>query len=302
MNKSLWRITLTANRQTEAAVAKLMAQQWNLTPVCYCPENSDQCRVSAYTEVLPDTVPGLRQTAAQADRLLQACGVATGRLRCSVRRIRREDWAESWKRHFQPFTVGRRLLVKPSWSRKQPSPGQSVVELDPGLSFGTGQHPTTRFCLEQMVRSRTPGRQQSLLDMGTGSGILAIAAVKLGYAPVQAFDFDPTSIQVAQRNARKNLVGRRLRISQQNLTALPLETANRFAVVCANLEYDLLLAESQKIVNRLIPGGRLLLSGILDRQFPRVVQVYGAQGLRLTSSQKAQGWRSGMFMYPIEVE
>ncbi len=151
--------------------------------------------------------------------------------------MKREDWAESWKRHFKPIEIRVKarpsaarqsasqppsLLVKPSWSRRRAAKNQAVVILDPGLSFGTGQHPTTAFCLHEIARCRQPGTAQSFLDIGTGSGILAIAAAKLGYAPVQAFDFDPESVRVAGDNARKNRVTGRLKLTRGDLAKLPL--------------------------------------------------------------------------------
>ena len=139
--------------------------------------------------------------------------------------MRREDWAESWKRHFKPIEIGDALLVKPSWSKRRPRKNQAVVILDPGLSFGTGQHPTTAFCLREIVRLKLakergrlarefktrhhadePSALQSFLDIGTGSGILAIAAAKLGYQPVHAFDFDAEAVRIARANARANRV------------------------------------------------------------------------------------------------
>ena len=111
-----------------------------------------------------------------------------------IARIKREDWAESWKKHFKAFEVGRSLLVKPSWIKRLPRAGQAVVVLDPGLSFGTGQHPTTAFCLSEIVRGEKKETSRSFLDIGTGSGILAIAAAKLNFRPVRAFDFDPASV------------------------------------------------------------------------------------------------------------
>ena len=123
-----------------------------------------------------------------------------------------EDWAESWKRHFKPIEIGGDLLILPSWSKRKPKTGQAVVVLDPGLSFGTGQHATTSFCLNEIVKLRRSSKasELSLLDGGTGSGILAIAAAKLGYKPVEAFDFDPVSVRVARANATSNGVNRKV--------------------------------------------------------------------------------------------
>ena len=148
-----------------------------------------------------------------------------------------------------------------------------------GLSFGTGQHPTTRFCLEELVAARRKKVAQSFLDMGTGSGILAIAALKLGYRPVEAFDFDPDAVRVAQDNARVNSV--RLAVHHRDLTRLPVRSAKRFDIVCANLIYDLLIQERRRILHRIAMDGTLVLAGILQEQFAAVRESYEAEGMIL---------------------
>ena len=218
-----------------------------------------------------------------------------GRARLSARRIPRENWAESWKRHFQPLEISRNLLVLPSWSRVKPKPGQVVVVLDPGLSFGTGHHATTGFCLAQLALRRRPGTAQSLLDAGCGSGILAIAANKLGYSPVMAFDFDPDAVRVAKENAAVNAVA--INISRHDLTKLPVAVRKPFDVVCANLMYDLLIQERDRLLARLAPAGTLVLAGILQRQFPAVRRAYEEAGLKLVAQKLAGEWRSGAFQF-----
>src|SRR5262249_3273167 len=147
-----------------------------------------------------------------------------------------EDWAESWKRHFRPVEIGSRLLLKPSWSRRRPRKNQVLLVLDPGLSFGTGQHPTTRFCLEQLVAFAS--RNRSFLDLGTGSGILVIAAKKLGYRRVTAIDSDPDAVRIARANAKRNRLEEKLRLVHQDLTRLPVGW-RKHDLVCANLGYEL---------------------------------------------------------------
>ncbi len=213
----------------------------------------------------------------------------------SCQKLRREDWAESWKRHFKPLEIGARLLVKPSWSRRAPRRGQAVVVLDPGLSFGTGQHPTTSFCLRQVATFRRPGTAQSCLDIGTGSGILAIAAAKLGYAPVQAFDFDPEAVRVARQNVRSNGVAPAIRLSQQDVTQPPGRAAKKFDLVCANLLADLLVSALPQITARVAPCGRLVIAGILQREFDTVRRAYEAYGWRLVASRVKNEWQSGAF-------
>jgi ribosomal protein L11 methyltransferase len=236
----------------------------------------------------------------------------TGAAKMTVARVKREDWAESWKRHFKPLeirvSVGgatghrdsaetRSLLIKPSWNRQRAAKNQAVVVLDPGLSFGTGQHPTTAFCLQEIVRGLKPDTRRSFLDIGTGSGILAIAAVKLGYAPVHAFDFDPASVRVARENARKNHVTGRLKLTRSDITKLSRQPTRRFDLICANLISNLLIAERWRIVNRLKAGGTLVLAGILAAEFAQVEQAFADCKLVLHSSRVENEWRSGAFCF-----
>jgi len=190
------------------------------------------------------------------------------------------------------------LLVKPSWSKKRPAKNQAVVILDPGLSFGTGQHPTTSFCLDQIARGRENRTQLSaFLDIGTGSGILAIAAAKLGYAPVHAFDFDPDSVRVAKENLRENRVTAQVKLTRGDVTQLPLKPARQFDLVCANLISNLLIAERRRIVNRVKRGGTLVLAGILAVEFVEVERAFADLGLKLMASRVENEWRSGAFCF-----
>jgi len=199
------------------------------------------------------------------------------------------------KKHFPPVEIGGALLLKPSWSRRKPRPGQLELVLDPGLSFGTGHHATTGFCLRQLVKHRPRSEPRSLLDIGMGSGILAIAGAKLGYAPVEAFDFDPESLRVARANAVINGVAESVRLRRQDLGRLPLACRQRYDLVCANLEFDLLVRETRRILNRLKRGGVLVLAGILDRQFAAVRSTYEKSGLVMMASRGQGEWRSGAF-------
>jgi ribosomal protein L11 methyltransferase len=207
-----------------------------------------------------------------------------------------EDWAESWKRHFKPITIGSTLLIKPSWSKRRPRRGQSVVELDPGLSFGTGQHPTTSFCLDQVVTRRRPGIAQSFLDIGTGSGILAIAAARLGYNPIHAFDVDPEAVRTARANARQNGVARQIRFFQQDMKKLHRRVEQRYSIICANVLANVLVEERTRIVARLAPGGVLVLAGILKEEFGKAQRAYELCGLHLIAAKTEKDWRSASFM------
>ena len=289
---SLWKVSVRTTPEAEDAVAEMLASLFGQPASIYADLEKQTTVVSVF---LPRFEPRHRVSLKQALCGLSEAGLNTGPTRFSARRIPRENWAESWKRHFKPLEISRRLLIIPSWSRLKPKPGQAVVVLDPGLSFGTGHHPTTGFCLEQLARRRRVGVRQSLLDAGCGSGILAIAGTKLGYVPVTAFDFDPDAVRVAKENAAFNQVS--LNITRKDLTKLPVEVRRPFDVICANLMYDLLIQERHRLLARLAADGTLVLAGILKQQFPAVRRAYEAAGLKLVAQKLAGEWRSGAFQF-----
>jgi ribosomal protein L11 methyltransferase len=291
----LWKISVVTTVEAEDAVAELLGTIFNCNVSSYFDVEPQTSVVSVYfsekrfisREVREEVLAGLRQ--------MKSCGLKIGAGKIKTAKVRREDWAESWKRHFKPMAIGGALLVKPSWSKKRPRKNQAVVILDPGLSFGTGQHPTTSFCLAEIVRRRKIGLRQSFFDIGTGSGILAIAAAKLGYAPVRAIDFDPEAVRVARANARVNGVHRKLQIKSGDVTKLSAKPEEQFDLVCANLISNLLIAERGKIAAQLSSGGVLVLAGILKSEFSEVQRKFESLGLKLTSSRSEKEWRSGSF-------
>lgn len=260
----------------------------------YTDAETGATQVSVFLETKPPPTL-VRSRLSTAFQHLKNCGLDTGPAKISVGPIRRENWAESWRRHFRPFEVSPRLLIKPSWSRRRPRKGQAVVTLDPGLSFGTGQHPTTGFCLQQLAARRVTGKAQSFLDLGTGSGILAIAAVRLGYGPVRALDFDAEAISTARRNARANRVSQRIRFLRCDIRKLPASSRTKYSVICANLISSLLIEQEERILRRLAPDGVLALAGILSAEFGGVRRAYEAAGLKLIASRVKGEWRSGAF-------
>jgi ribosomal protein L11 methyltransferase len=292
---SLYQLSVVTSPEAEDAVTELLSGLFQQPVSSYTHLDTARTTVAVFFDEKPGWSRADQGRLHAALREIADCGLDLGPAQVRLRATRREDWAESWKRHFRPIAVGNALLVKPSWSRRQPRKGQAVVVLDPGLSFGTGQHPTTSFCLQQLVARRDAGTDQSLLDLGTGSGILAIAAARLGYRPVDALDFDTESVRVARANARQNRVARQLRLAQADVTRLPRRPARRYSVVCANLMANLLLAERDRIIARVAPEGWLLLAGILKVEFARVEAAYRAAGLRLVASRAEGEWRSGAF-------
>jgi ribosomal protein L11 methyltransferase len=293
----LWKINVTTTPEAEEVVAELLGSVFGQPVSSYTPAESRQTAVSVYVPQRPDWSRARQAELASGLQRIALGGLDIGPGKVSLKGIRREDWAESWKPHFQPLVIGSALLLKPSWSRRRPRKGQAVVVLDPGLSFGTGRHPTTAFCLRQLVARRRPGQAQSCLDVGTGSGILAIAAARLGYAPVDAFDDDPQSIRVARANARRNGVAAKIRFWRQDLARLPRRGGRKYSLVCANLVSTLLLAERERIRARLRADGVLVVAGILNSEFAQVQRAFTAASLRLAASRTEKEWRSGTFAW-----
>jgi ribosomal protein L11 methyltransferase len=250
--------------------------------------------VTVYFERKPKISASQRAELAAGFKRIRQCGLPINPPKPTVTKLPPQDWAESWKRHFHPIEIGSRLLIKPGWIKRRPRKGQATIILAPGLSFGTGQHPTTAFCLRELVTRRKPGTKQAFLDIGTGSGILAIAAARLGYAPVDAFDFDPVAVDIASKNAKRNRVLHNINLFEQDVTRLPQKGA-RYSVICANLISNLLVSARDRILARLAPGGVLIVAGILKSEFHLIQRAYQQAGLRLLASQARNEWRSGTF-------
>ena len=296
MSKLLRSISITTSLSAEDAVGVLLELEQGQTPSSYADALTRLSTVSVYGEIETRDVAGIKRRLREGLQVLAADGIDVAPARIQVKKVPARDWSESWKRHFKPLDLGPRLLVKPTWSRRVPKKTQALVVLDPGLSFGTGQHATTRFCLEQLVALRDPQSVQSMLDVGTGSGILAIAAVKLGYQPVNAFDFDADCVRVANENTELNGVAAVLIVTHDDITQVPKKPKQRYSVVCANLIYDLLIAERDRLLARVTPGGSLVLAGILETQFGMVRKAFEEAGWKLVAATTDKEWRSGTFM------
>ena len=289
----LWQVSVRTTDEGEEAVAGLLERIFGQPPAVYRLEKTGEVVVSVYVEALPAPRRALRASLEMSLGGLRGLGLELGATRLAIRRLRRENWAESWKRHFQPIEIGQGLLIKPSWSRRRARRGQRVVILDPGLSFGTGQHPTTLFCLQQIDDCRRRGQQQSMLDIGCGSGILAIAAAKLGYNPVVAFDIDPEALRASQHNIKRNNV--RVAARRADLTRLALAAPRRYDVISANLICDLLMAEAEQIRHWLKPGGKLVVAGILRGEFSKLQKKLQRCCLTLEKVGVDKEWKSGRF-------
>ena len=202
-----------------------------------------------------------------------------------------EDWSLAYRKWFHVDEISPRLAVRPAWEDYTPAPGQTVVSLDPGLAFGTGRHETTRSCLKFIDALAAEGVRRSVLDMGTGSGILAIAARKLGFAPVRAFDFDPVAVDVARENAAAN--GADVEFYEDSIER-PQPPAD---IVLANILGPVLIEHAASVCASVArtQGSALVLSGILTSIYPEVAAAYAAHGFRQESEITDGEWTSGLF-------
>jgi len=206
-------------------------------------------------------------------------------VRLDVRRISAEDWSVSWRKEYKPLRIGERLVVKPTWESFQPGPEDLVIEMDPGLAFGCGTHPTTAMCLQLLERYVRPG--MVVLDVGTGSGILAIAAALLGAGTVWAVDEDPVAVRTARENVARNNLAGRVRVREGNLLDDLSEPAD---LVVANILAEVLTVLCPAAATALEPGGRFILSGILDRREEMVRRALLANDFRIEEYLAEREW------------
>lgn len=207
-----------------------------------------------------------------------------GTLTVSFATVREEDWAEYWKQYYKPLRIGRRLVVKPSWEEYTPQVGDLIIELDPGMAFGTGTHETTALCLELIEKHWRPG---PMLDVGTGSGILAIAAALLGAERVLAIDLDPVAVRVARENIRSNgLEG----IVEARRGDLLSGIKGLYSLATANILADAIIALASPLVQHLKPKSVFVCSGILREREADVRGALTTAGFRVIDAGRRGAW------------
>jgi len=207
--------------------------------------------------------------------------------RFRTRIIKQQDWAEAWKANFKPIHVTARLVIKPPWEEHPAKGGEVVVEIDPAMAFGTGTHPTTQMCLRAMEKLiRSSPHPPSMLDVGTGSGILAIAGRKMGAKKILAIDIDPLAIACARKNAAANNIDGGIDFRIGSLGRL----RSIFDIIVANLLPQELLSLAPSLAKRISPGGTLIISGLLRGQKKEVISVFAQQGLEVWRSLESKGW------------
>ena len=258
---------------------------WDYTDI---PEQKDTSvvTVKAYLAADDSLDEKLASIRAGLDEIA-ARGVDTKPAEFSVTRVQDEDWANSWKAYFHTDKVGERVVIQPSWEEYEPKEGEVVLRLDPGAAFGTGTHPTTAMCLRAMEKLIKPG--MTVFDVGTGSGVLAIAAAKLGAKEVRAVDYDATAVRVARENIEANGVSDVVSTAESDLfSAIP----GRAGLVTANLIADLVIRLLPGLGAHLETGGALLASGIIESRAQEVREAAETAGLFVAEDHEEKEWHA----------
>lgn len=216
-----------------------------------------------------------------------------GAMTLDMQDVKDEDWSENWKKYYKPFRVGAHLVVKPTWEPYAAKSDDLVIELDPGMAFGTGTHETTNMCMQMVEKHLTPGMR--VMDVGTGSGILAIAAAKLNAGEVLAIDIDPDAVKVAKENVTLNGVGDKVRVVVGDLVkseAMPCELA------VANIVADAICMLAAPLTRHLVKDGLLICSGIIRERENDVLKAADEAGYsRIDRIEKGE-WVALCFTHP----
>lgn len=204
--------------------------------------------------------------------------------------VREEDWAHAWKQYYKPVHIGEHVTVVPMWETYEASPDEVILKMDPGMAFGTGTHETTRLCAALVEKHLKAG--QKVLDVGTGSGILAILASKLGACHVDAYDIDPVAVRVAQENVRDNGVEN----VDCGVSDLLCAVRGKYDFVCANIVADIIVRMAQDIADYMNAGALLVTSGIIESQTERVkAALLQTDAFDLVDARVENDWHAFVF-------
>jgi ribosomal protein L11 methyltransferase len=246
----------------------------------YFSEEADLDRIQAGLKELIASLPGF--------------GLNPGKGDITLASIQEEEWADAWKQYFKPTHISERLVIKPTWETYEAKPHETIIEIDPGMAFGTGTHATTALCMRTLEGVVKPG--DHVIDVGTGSGILSITAIRLGAQHVLALDLDPVAVSSAKENAKLNNLSDQITVQRSDLLGALKTGANDTGVqlpvqmVVANILAEIIITFVDDVFQALQPGGTYVASGIITRKEQDVTEALTAAGFLMEDRLEENGW------------
>ncbi len=252
---------------------KLKEQETNIT--VYLPENAQGVEM-------------LNQIRKEMSKLSETGDF--GRLSVECVNVKEEDWENNWKQYFKPFKVGKKFVIKPSWETYEEETDRIILEIDPSSSFGTGTHETTKLCIESLEKYLKP--QDTVLDMGTGSGILAVASLQLGAKSVKAIDIDQNSVKIAGENLEKNQLSNYELFCGNVISDSELlsKITDKYDVIVANIVADVIIAMKEILYSNAKENGILVTSGIIKERYEEVQTALLNTGFTLVEFKEKNDW------------
>ncbi len=296
-SRSWLRITITASESVSDPIADFICEQTGgVEQIPIATANAAQEQIVGYLENGPNAPEKLKKI---TDYLTELACLASGEgeTRVETEIIPDEDWNKTWKERFKPLPITPHLVIKPTWEAYQPGPGVKVIEMDPGMAFGTGHHASTKLALEfvEGLFHDTENPPKTVLDVGTGTGILAMAAVLFGAQEVLAIDNDPEAVVVAEENILRNGLTPTITADGVALEDIP----RQFDLVIANIIHDTLIELAGSLAAHLAPNGRLIMAGILTgHQTDSIRAAYNALGLKHQETRSEGEWSALLFAQP----
>jgi len=241
---------------------------------------------SYFPEEETDTISLIQKIQEQLEHYRNS-GINTGAGEVSVKVVREEDWANSWKKYFHTFRVGKNMIIKPLWEEYQAQEGELVIDIDPGMAFGTGTHATTKLCLEELellAEQITDKENYQILDLGTGSGILAMALYLFGFRQITAIDNDPVAVRVATENLEMNKI-------KANLFRGEIKDCQaKYELIVGNILAEVIISLAEEINEKLKPGGVFIGSGIIRAREEQVIETLTGTGLKYVQTKADGDW------------
>lgn len=295
--KSWLRITITASETISDPIADFICEQTGgVEQIPVTAAGGAQEQIVGYLENGPAIPEKLKKiTEYLAELACLAPGEAKTHLETEI--IPDEDWNKTWKEQFKPLPITPHLVIKPTWEAYQPGPGEKVIEMDPGMAFGTGHHASTKLALEfiETLFHDTKNPPKTVLDVGTGTGILAMAAALFGAQEVVAIDNDPEAVVVAEENIQRNGLTPIVTANGVDLK----EISRQFDLVIANIIHDTLIELAASLAEHLTQNGKLIMAGILiGPQTDNIRAAYNALGLKHLETRSEGEWSALLFTRP----